>query len=60
VRADVQGCRTSFELALRFIDWANRLGGTPTRAQIQERYGVSRATAYRWKSAWDTVKEMQA
>jgi transposase len=45
---------------LRFIDWANRLGGSPTHTQIQQRYGVSRATAYRWKSAWDTVKEIQA
>jgi hypothetical protein len=40
-----------FELALRVLRWADRLNETPSAASICSEWGVSRATAYRWRAA---------
>lgn len=39
------------EQMLRFAWWAHQLRRFPTVTQIRDRFGVCRATAYRWRSA---------
>lgn len=39
------------ELILRFSAWAHTLHRFPTVEAVQERFQVSRATAYRWRNA---------
>ena len=38
-----------------FILWASQIKGGPTYQAIMARYGMSRATAYRWNAAWRFV-----
>lgn len=45
-------CSTGWELMVRFALWANGLDGVPDADRIRVRYGVSRATAYRWRAAY--------
>jgi transposase-like protein len=45
-------CGTAQELAFRFALWAIELAEVPSPERIRARYGVSRATAYRWRRAW--------
>lgn len=52
---DTAGIANSMELAMRFIGWAQSLGHEPTAADIQNRFGLSRAAAYRWRQAWNAV-----
>lgn len=41
----------TLELAFRFVAWAHQLERFPDPEQIQARFEVSRATAWRWRSA---------
>ncbi len=41
----------TLELAFRFVAWAHQLERFPDPEQIQPRFEVSRATAWRWRSA---------
>lgn len=45
-------CQTGWELMVRFALWAHALGDVPDADSIRYRYGVSRATAYRWRAAY--------
>lgn len=46
------GVGTGFEQAIRFHLWAQQIGSRLTVAAIREHWSVSRATAYRWLSAY--------
>lgn len=47
------GILRSFELVMRFCLWAQEMHGDgPTAKQVAARFDVSRATAYRWLTAW--------
>ena len=58
-RTRMGGCRAmdsahtscGFELALRVVRWAERRNEAPSVASICSEWGVSRATAYRWRAA---------
>lgn len=50
-----QGARIALEFVAEFLLWAN--GTTPTPAAIQTRFGVSRATAYRYRLAYQSLLE---
>jgi hypothetical protein len=50
------GIATTFEFAIRFNDWALALTTPITAAAIQERWGVSKATAYRYHKAYRAAK----
>jgi transposase-like protein len=52
----VAGIASTFELALRFVQWATQLRTVPTAQQICEQFNVSRPTAYRWRAAWLAVQ----
>jgi hypothetical protein len=41
----------SIEFAIRLVDWINDLKRIPTSQEIEQRFDVSRATAYRWRQA---------
>jgi hypothetical protein len=47
----VAHCADGFETALRVLRWAEHLSDKPSASAIQDRWGVSRATAYRWRAA---------
>jgi transposase-like protein len=49
---DANHCCTAQELAFRFALWAMGLAEVPSPDRIRVRYGVSRATAFRWRRAW--------
>lgn len=51
------GMLNSLEFALRFNAWAESMKGGVTVDAIKSRWGVSRATAYRWFNAWRAFKE---
>lgn len=51
------GLVLAFEFVMDFLKWAQSCDPTPK--QIQERWGVSRATAYRYYSALHRWREMQ-
>lgn len=53
---------SAFAFGLRFADWAqsDRRGGVTVQA-IRSRFGVSRATAYRWQRYWlDEIARQKA
>ena len=50
-RADTPDDFPHQELVIRFVVWAHQLRRFPSVEQIRTRYGVSRATAYRWRDA---------
>ena len=51
------GMTSALEFALEFQDWATRPGQAVTREAIQNRWDVSRATAYRYLAAWRATQE---
>lgn len=40
---------------MAFAVWATKLRTFPTVEQVREHFGVSRATAYRWRNMWGQV-----
>lgn len=52
---NVAGLVNNLQWALVFIRWSSSLRTPPTVQQICERFGVSRATGYRYKSAWEAA-----
>jgi hypothetical protein len=55
LHANVLGIVNHLQWAMEFVTWASSLRTAPSPAQIQQRFGVSRATSYRYKAAWDAV-----
>lgn len=55
------GMASSFELAIRFTDWASTLppDGLTWQA-IVARWNVSKATAYRWRAAFRAARGISA
>lgn len=51
----VVGIVHHLQWSLEFVRWASTRHQPPTAAQISKRFGVSRATGYRYKAAWDAV-----
>ena len=49
---------SALEFALAFHDWA--LVNSVTVESIRSRWGVSRATAYRYLNAWRAIQERRA
>ena len=49
---------SALEFALAFHDWA--LANKVTVESIRSRWGVSRATAYRYLNAWRAIQERRA
>lgn len=58
--ANAQGMCTALEFALAFHDWASAQVQAVTHEMIKARWGVSRATAYRWLAAWRATQERRA
>lgn len=52
---NAQGTAIALEFVIEFLRWAN--GTLPTPAAIMDRFGVSRATAYRYQLAYRTMLE---
>ena len=52
---NVAGLVNNLHWALVFAQWAASLRTPPTVKQIRDRFGVSRATGYRYKSAWEAA-----
>lgn len=45
-------CADTRELAIRFALWANGLTEVPSADRIRIHFGMTRATAYRWRAAY--------
>lgn len=54
------GIGSAFELAIRFVDWADQFKGGPSSQQIRAHWQVSKATAYRWLAAWKAARGASA
>lgn len=55
------GFANGLDFALYFNDWAAERNGAPTAADIQQRFGCCRASAYRWRrSYFDAVARRAA
>lgn len=50
------GMASALEFAMEFRTWADSQDDV-TADRIVKRWGVSRATAHRWRSAYEAVKE---
>jgi len=50
------GIGTSLELAIRFATWADEMGDRLSPAAIRDHFNCSRATAYRWFSAYKAAR----
>lgn len=50
------GIISGIEFVFRFIAWADGLGGRISPDQVMDYWGMSRATAYRWKAAYEAVR----
>lgn len=46
------GFSTGLDFAMYFNDWAAQKNETPTAADIQQRFGCCRASAYRWRRSY--------
>lgn len=49
----------SREMGIRFALWASSLHSPPNAKRIQLHFGMSRATAYRWRQAWFDVMGLE-
>ncbi|WP_338339120.1 hypothetical protein [Xanthomonas euvesicatoria] len=49
------GLQSQIEFALRFTRWMQERRKKPTAEEMMERWGMSRATAYRYKAAYRAV-----
>lgn len=59
--SDKAGVSATFELALRFTDWAQEIGAEKVTAEsIKAHWGVSRATSYRWLNAFRAARGLPA
>lgn len=54
---NTQGIVDSFEFAVHFLAWCN--GECPSARCIADHFGVSRATAYRYRAAYHIWVEKQ-
>lgn len=52
---NAQGAGIALEFVIEFLRWAD--GTVPDPAAIMDRFGVSRATAYRYQLAYRTMLE---
>jgi hypothetical protein len=52
---NVPGIVNALHWAMQFAAWAASLHAPPTAQQISEHFGVSRATGYRYRSAWEAA-----
>ena len=52
---NAQGAAIALEFVIEFLRWADNT--VPTPAEIMGRFGVSRATAYRYRLAYRTILE---
>ena len=59
-QANLPGVSSAFELAIRFHIWASERKGSMSIEDIRTSFGVSRATAYRWRSAWSAANGLAA
>lgn len=48
----IPGIYTHVELGMHFARWADQMRHLPTPAMVMSRFGVSRATAYRYVAAY--------
>ena len=56
----VPGFLTALEHAFAFQDWATHPGQVVNADTIRDKWGVSRATSYRWLRAWQMAQERRA
>ncbi|MBG3850076.1 hypothetical protein ABQZ69_03700 [Xanthomonas sp. WHRI 8391] len=50
------GVQSQIEFALRFTQWMQARRQKATASEMMDRWGMSRATAYRYKAAYRAVK----
>ena len=51
-RSLTPGAASGLETAIRFVRWMDSRHGAPTWQEVRERFGLRRATAYRWLKAY--------
>lgn len=54
------GMINALEFSFTFSKWAESLKSPMSVQMIMNHFGVSRATAYRWKSAWEYFSDLEA
>lgn len=54
------GMLNTLEFAWAFMTWADAAGSRLNWRMVVERWGVSRATAFRYLSAWRAFKDARA
>lgn len=52
---EAPGLQSQIEFALRFTQWMQTRRKKPTAEEMMDRWGMSRATAYRYKAAYRAV-----
>jgi hypothetical protein len=57
---DGQHTPTAVEAYFRVAVWIHSLQVKPTPDRVMQRFGVSRATAYRWLAAWRSATGVAA
>jgi len=55
----VAGMATSIESVLAFAAWADQMGARLSADAIRQRFECSRATSYRWLSAYRAARGRQ-
>lgn len=54
------GMLNSLEFTMEFLEWVGSLPDEPTPESIQARFGVCRATAFRWRSAYRAFQKRRS